>query len=394
MFFKIRILLLPIIGFGLRADNITICPKDLAVLQIYWNTLIPYIYPKNNTASEPEGELVEYFALASTFCGCGDQVKLNFTRMNVSSSAEIELFIRHSMPNIVPRLVFPVITKTGVNIQYLRRFLAFHRSPGPAILEYVQTNGGKISFTEMAVRSVPYLIIMVLIAISAGTLVWGIEMHKNSEQFSRPFPHGALNGVWWSFVTMTTVGYGDKSPVSVIGRMVGIIWMIVGTILMSLFNAQITAAFASNEIGQEVSLVGEKVALQLGTENFFSTETNLGGIYQELEIDAYATEFPTGPFKYFLVHDYIAVQQYPDETVKMVKTIHHEAIIRKTFSQQKKTMHANETRTKEVTLQTGFIDNAVYVASAGVCGLFLILGAVWEIRRRTKLTLVVDLERQ
>lgn len=49
------------------------------------------------------------------------------------------------------------------------------------------------------------------------------------------------DGVWWSFVTVSTVGYGDLAPVTGAGRLVGIGLMLGGVALIGV----VTATFAS-----------------------------------------------------------------------------------------------------------------------------------------------------
>jgi len=44
------------------------------------------------------------------------------------------------------------------------------------------------------------------------------------------------DALWWSFVTTTTVGYGDLSPVSGTGRFIASLLMIVGIGLISYFD--------------------------------------------------------------------------------------------------------------------------------------------------------------
>merc|ERR1712003_211228 len=40
--------------------------------------------------------------------------------------------------------------------------------------------------------------------------------------------------MWWCFVTVTTVGYGDRSPVTLAGRLIGIVTMITGIIVFAI----------------------------------------------------------------------------------------------------------------------------------------------------------------
>ena len=45
-----------------------------------------------------------------------------------------------------------------------------------------------------------------------------------------------LDAIWWGFATATTVGYGDIIPVTVYGRILGILLMLTGTALFSLYT--------------------------------------------------------------------------------------------------------------------------------------------------------------
>jgi len=66
------------------------------------------------------------------------------------------------------------------------------------------------------------------------------------------------DGVWWAVVTMGTVGYGDKYPVSTGGRVVGFFLIFFGVGLMSLFTATIASAFVEKKIKEEKGLEGIK----------------------------------------------------------------------------------------------------------------------------------------
>ena len=81
-----------------------------------------------------------------------------------------------------------------------------------------------------------------------GGLVWWFEKKKNPEQFGGDISNGLGSGFWWSAVTMTTVGYGDKSPVSVGGRIVALVWMFTAIIIISSFTAAITSSLTVSQL--------------------------------------------------------------------------------------------------------------------------------------------------
>jgi len=51
------------------------------------------------------------------------------------------------------------------------------------------------------------------------------------------------NALWWSFVTITTVGYGDISPSTSIGRIIASILMLVGIGFLSMLTSTISTFF-------------------------------------------------------------------------------------------------------------------------------------------------------
>jgi voltage-gated potassium channel Kch len=65
--------------------------------------------------------------------------------------------------------------------------------------------------------------------------------------------HTASDSIWWSLVTIATVGYGDKYPVTNPGRIVGVGLMIVGVGLFSVFTSYLAQWFLLPKKGQKLS---------------------------------------------------------------------------------------------------------------------------------------------
>lgn len=109
------------------------------------------------------------------------------------------------------------------------------------------------------INGLKYMVFTSLLCIIAG----GITIHfvENMTVF---------DGIWWSFVTATTVGYGDISPSTPAGRVIAAILMIVGIGLIGSLTSTITALFFQrHEIASKKDAKSEIIkTLQMQLDDF------------------------------------------------------------------------------------------------------------------------------
>lgn len=107
-----------------------------------------------------------------------------------------------------------------------------------------------------------------------GFIMWLLERKKNATQFE-PGIRGLWSGFWWSVVTMMTVGYGDKVPVTFFGRILGIIWMFASVLTISTFTAAIATALTTARIESQVRGKDDLMRVTVGTKQNEAPETFL-----------------------------------------------------------------------------------------------------------------------
>jgi len=103
-----------------------------------------------------------------------------------------------------------------------------------------------------------------MLVLLAGALVDAAE---------RKEPHATIHnlndGIWWAAATVTTVGYGDVSPVSQEGRIIGFVLMVVGVTIFGLALAGLSQVIAAQtglqrdpekSAREESSLIDQRMA--------------------------------------------------------------------------------------------------------------------------------------
>ncbi|MGD9899197.1 MAG: TrkA family potassium uptake protein [Calditrichaceae bacterium] len=97
------------------------------------------------------------------------------------------------------------------------------------------------------------LMTLLIIAVVASVLVEYSEEGIN-DQFKNFW-----DSIWWVFVTISTVGYGDKIPVTPVGRVLGVILMFFGVAMLSVVTATISSIFVSRMIREGKGLQNVKI---------------------------------------------------------------------------------------------------------------------------------------
>jgi voltage-gated potassium channel len=91
------------------------------------------------------------------------------------------------------------------------------------------------------------LLIAAVVLVGSGLLVATIEDSDPARNI-RSIP----DGLWWAVTTITTVGYGDRFPVTAVGRAIGAGVMILGISLFGLLAASLASFLIERDMEKEL----------------------------------------------------------------------------------------------------------------------------------------------
>jgi ABC-type amino acid transport substrate-binding protein len=119
--------------------------------------------------------------------------------------------------------------------------IALPKQTGPlaAVMSYVAV-----------VRDLGSLIALTLgLLVVIGAMMWAFERKRRLAADSGERGVASLyDGIYWAAVTMTTVGYGDVTPLTPVGRFIAVIWMLGSLALISLVTTSLVARLTADAV--------------------------------------------------------------------------------------------------------------------------------------------------
>jgi voltage-gated potassium channel len=113
-----------------------------------------------------------------------------------------------------------------------------------------------------------FLVAATTLVIDGAVIVYLLERHAPHSNI-----HTLGDALWWSFVTVTTVGYGDFYPVTTGGRITACFVMATGLLTLAVVTAQVASSFVAQGPGRATPAPPDEAA---------SREATLAGLDQRL----------------------------------------------------------------------------------------------------------------
>jgi voltage-gated potassium channel len=161
-------------------------------------------------------------------------------------------FVRTHIPDLIVVLVPPVRSLRVLIVLRMFRLLG------------VVSMASRLSRQSLQVRTSTYTALLALGVLFAGALTV-LEVERNAPDANITSFEDAL---WWALTTMTTVGYGDRFPVTSQGRLMAAVLMMSGIAVLGVLTASIAAWFvgqfhtvesAVERVEREVADVAESI---------------------------------------------------------------------------------------------------------------------------------------
>lgn len=136
------------------------------------------------------------------------------------------------LPFYIP-MIIPVDLRVLRALRILRLFRLFKINRYTDALSTI----GKV-FRKKASELISSIFVVILLMIISSVIMYNVENQAQPELFDNAF-----SAMWWAVATLTTVGYGDIYPVTVLGKLLSAIIALLGIGLVAVPTGIITSGF-------------------------------------------------------------------------------------------------------------------------------------------------------
>ncbi len=153
-------------------------------------------------------------------------------------SSSRSAFVKHHLFDLVVVAV-PVLRP----LRALRLLRLFNLTRAGVVL----ANGLRRARSMLTHRGLHFVLLAVLVIVFVlAAFELGFEQNAHGSNI-----HNYGDALWWAIVTVTTVGYGDKYPVTAGGRGVAVVLMLVGIGLIGVLTATVASYFVGEQADRD-----------------------------------------------------------------------------------------------------------------------------------------------
>lgn len=159
-------------------------------------------------------------------------------RIVVSDNKTTFIFSFFGMVDLLA--ILPFYLSTGVDLRSIRAFRLFRVIRIFKLARYNKAvKRYSIAFNIIKEELILFLFVSIIVIFLSAIGIYYFENAAQPQKFSSIF-----DSLWWSIITLTTVGYGDMTPITVGGKIFTFIILIVGLGIVAIPAGLVASSFS------------------------------------------------------------------------------------------------------------------------------------------------------
>ncbi|XP_047136698.1 phosphatidylinositol phosphatase PTPRQ isoform X2 [Hydra vulgaris] len=248
--------------------NFDTCHILNPVVEINYISIPPFANPNNSSQFPPEGIMIaptehslkQCAGICSSF---SENISFVYTKVQKTSLEFVKMSSdKIKLPVTVPVQVYNSSYSSTVQLSGF----VFLFIPSNTSVQLAENE--KLVFKNTA-SSLATLVIYILLNCLFGVILFYCQ-YQNSQTKSHCFTlSGIFEEIYFSIITITTVGYGDKIPLTFCGRVSLIVWTFMGIVLTSICVGNIISALTVDVVSSVIDLYPKyTVIAKLGSPEY------------------------------------------------------------------------------------------------------------------------------